>query len=57
VPVAIVGITSAIGLAAIDFYYSLRDVISNVYMGDGFMQLFFLLLWTIIMVQRRKTRV
>lgn len=48
--VAIVGITSAIGLGAIDFYYSLRDVISKVYLGDGFMQVLFLLMWAVVII-------
>lgn len=47
---AIVGITSAIGLGAIDFYYSLRDVISKVYLGDGFMQVLFLLMWAVVII-------
>lgn len=48
--VAIVGITSAIGLGTIDFYYSLRDVISKVYLGDGFMQVLFLLMWAVVII-------
>jgi hypothetical protein len=45
VTAAIVGITSAIGLGFIDFYYSLKNVISDVYLADGFMQVFFLIGW------------
>jgi hypothetical protein len=42
---AIVGVTSAMGFCVIDFYYSLNDVILNVYLADGFMQILFLLGW------------
>jgi hypothetical protein len=45
VTAAILGITSAIGLGFIDFYYSLKNVISDVYLADGFMQVFFLIGW------------
>lgn len=43
--IIILGLTSSIGLAFIDFYYSFNDTISNIYLADGFLQIIFILLW------------
>lgn len=39
------GIGGAAGMAFIDFYYSLNDVILNIYMLDGIAELIIILLW------------
>src|SRR5687767_5182903 len=52
-PVAVLAIISAIALAIIDFYYSLTDVINDVYQLDGLLQIVFLIAWTVILVRRR----
>ena len=50
-PVYILAITSAIALAVIDFYYSMHDVISNIYQLDGMLQVMFFICWAIILVR------
>lgn len=42
---ALLGMTTAVAFASIDFYYALTDVISDVYLGDGVVQLIFLASW------------
>jgi hypothetical protein len=49
IPVYVLAITSAIALATIDFYYSVNDVISNVYQADGVLQILFLISWLLIL--------
>jgi hypothetical protein len=39
------GIGGAAGMAFIDFYYSLNDVIWNIYMLDGVLEIIFILIW------------
>lgn len=52
-PAAIMAITCCIGLACIDFYYALRDVISNIYMADGAVQLLLLAIWIYIVLFKK----
>jgi hypothetical protein len=52
-PVYILCITSPMAFACIDFYYSLTDVISNIYLVDGFIQLGLIMLWVVIVVRRK----
>lgn len=47
----VLGSSSAIAFIAIDFYYALNDVISNVYMADGILQTIFLFVWIIVGVR------
>jgi hypothetical protein len=49
----ILGLTSTAGLAIIDFYYSIRDVISDVYMVDGAVQVLLFIWWIIVWVKER----
>jgi hypothetical protein len=44
-PVALLCVLSAIAFMTIDFYYAITDVIRDVYMLDGVIQIAFLLLW------------
>jgi hypothetical protein len=44
-PAIVLGALSSVSFIAIDFYYSLTDVISDVYMLDGIVQIGFLLCW------------
>lgn len=46
-PAAILGGMSAIAFISIDFYYALADVIPNIYMLDGILQILFLTGWVI----------
>ena len=52
-PAIILGITSTAGLAIVDFYYSLRDVISHVYTVDGAVQALLCIGWIVILVQEK----
>ena len=54
VPAVVLGMTSAAGFAIIDFYYSLKDVISDVYMVDGAVQVLLFISWITVLstVQR-----
>jgi hypothetical protein len=53
-PVAVLAITSAVALAIVDFYYSVTDVISNIYQLDGLLQIAFLVSWIAILVIKRR---
>ena len=44
-PAIVLGTLTSISFLTIDFYYALSDVISDVYMVDGIVQLFFLAAW------------
>lgn len=52
-PALILGSLSAIAFIGVDFYYSLTDVISDVYMVDGFLQIAFLSGWVFIGLKHR----
>jgi hypothetical protein len=52
-PVVLLCLLTAIAFICIDFYYALNDVIADIYMGDGFLQIAFLLCWLgLIMFQK-----
>jgi hypothetical protein len=53
-PVILLATTSSIGLAGIDFYYSLNNVISNVYLVDGIIQILFVTAWVIVLSDGKK---
>jgi len=48
-PAIALGGLSSLSLIPIDFYYALNNVISDIYMADGIIQLIILLLWSIIL--------
>ncbi len=47
----IVGFTSSVGLASIDFYYTSNDVILWVYAIDGVLQVLFAISWLYIAIR------
>jgi hypothetical protein len=51
-PIAALALFTAVGLAYVDFYYALNNVIRNIYMADGVVEILFVLLWFITL---RKT--
>jgi hypothetical protein len=51
-PAMILGGLSSIAFICIDFYYSLTDVIWDIYMADGFLQIIFLSAWVYIGLKR-----
>lgn len=53
-PAILLGLLTSAGLAAIDFYYSGRKVISPVYALDGAAEVLFALIWVYLLLQRHK---
>lgn len=51
-PAIILGFFTSAGLAAIDFYYSGRGVISPVYALDGIAEVIFALVWIYLLLNR-----
>ncbi len=47
-PTAVLALSAAAGLAAIDFWYGMRGVISRVYLADGVLEIFFFVAWVIV---------
>jgi hypothetical protein len=59
IPVVILALIVAVGMAYVDFYYALNDTIWNIYMADGIIEILFVLSWLFILIkntfmQRRK---
>jgi hypothetical protein len=50
-PTVVLALSSAAGLAAIDFWYGLRGVISRVYVIDGVLQVFFSIAWFVVIAR------
>lgn len=53
-PAILLGFFTSAGLAAIDFYYSGRDVISPVYALDGMAEVLFALAWIYLLLNRQQ---
>lgn len=53
-PAILLGFLTSAGLAAIDFYYSGRKVISPVYALDGIAEVLFALVWVYLLLNRHK---
>jgi hypothetical protein len=47
----LVGLLSAIGLAIIDFYYSVNNTIDEIYMLDGILQCVFVIAWIYVITR------
>lgn len=47
-PAFILGTLSCVAFISIDFYYALKDIIPNIYMADGVLQILFLSTWLFI---------
>jgi hypothetical protein len=52
--IILVGLTTSVGLAAIDFYYTANDTIRFVYAIDGSLQLLFFTCWTYLLIMIRR---
>jgi hypothetical protein len=50
-PAIILGVTTSIAFSIIDLYYAIRDVISNIYVADAMVQIFFILFWIVIVAK------
>ena len=44
-PALVLGSLVAVAFASIDFYYALTDVISDIYLADGILELMFVIAW------------
>jgi hypothetical protein len=55
-PVIFLAITGCMGLAGIDFYYSLNNVISKVYLLDGCAETGFIIAWIIVLTISRNKK-
>jgi hypothetical protein len=53
-PAILLGLLTSVGLAAIDFYYSGREVILWVYALDGVAEVLFALVWLYLLFQRKR---
>jgi hypothetical protein len=54
IPAIILGALTALSFMIIDFYYAATDVISDVYMIDGFIELIFFLGWLFVIKSSQK---
>jgi hypothetical protein len=52
-PVALLGGLTAVAFSCVDFYYALNDVISDIYLADGAIEIVFVLVWTYLIVSKR----
>jgi hypothetical protein len=52
-PAIILGSTTAVAFIAVDFYYALNDVISDIYLLDGVVEILFLICWIYILISKR----
>jgi hypothetical protein len=50
-PSVVLASTTALVFLIIDFHYSLTGVIGRVYMIDGVLQLFFLVMWSVLLTK------
>lgn len=55
-PAVILGALTATAFIAIDFYYALNEVISDIYMLDGAVEIIFLIAWLVVAFSKRNPR-
>lgn len=53
-PAMILGSLTALAFISIDFYYALTDVIPDIYLLDGVVEIIFLMLWIFIWFSDRR---
>ena len=51
-PAFVLGMLTCVSFIAIDFYYALNDVISDIYLVDGIVQIIFLVMWILLAGKR-----
>jgi hypothetical protein len=54
-PALVLGSLTAVAFICIDFYYASVDVISDIYIADGMLELIFLIGWVIVFFRLKKT--
>ncbi len=52
-PVAALALFTSAGLAYVDFYYALNNVIRDIYMADGVIEIVFTICWLIVIKKER----
>ncbi|HEX8038350.1 MAG TPA: hypothetical protein VF490_04345 [Chryseosolibacter sp.] len=55
-PALVLGSLTAVAFISIDFYYALTDVISDIYLADGILEIMFVVGWVCIARARRSRR-
>jgi predicted membrane protein len=55
-PVILLAIAGCLGMAGIDFYYSLNNVISKIYLLDGFLEIGFIIAWVSVLIITRNKK-
>lgn len=55
-PVAVLGLLAAAAMAFIDFYYALHDVIRNIYMADGVIEIALVICWLLVLRNWQKIK-
>ncbi|MBT1707921.1 hypothetical protein KK062_06800 [Fulvivirgaceae bacterium PWU5] len=53
-PAILLGGAIAVAFISIDFYYALTDVISDIYLVDGIIEVGFLLVWIIVAINVKR---
>jgi hypothetical protein len=56
-PAIILGSLTAVAFICIDFYYALNDVISDIYLLDGYLEIALLLAWMYVYFMRRYEKI
>jgi len=54
-PALVLGSLTAVAFISIDFYYALTDVIPDIYMADGVLEILFLITWIYIAVSKDRS--
>ena len=52
-PVAVLALLTACGMAFVDFYYALNDRIRDIYMADGVVEVVFIVCWLLVLAKWR----
>lgn len=53
IPIIVLALVAAVGLAYVDFYYALNDTIWNIYMADGVIEILFAISWLVILSKNK----
>jgi hypothetical protein len=53
-PIVLLSLLVAIGMAYVDFYYSINGTISKIYMADGFVEILFVIGWFVIILKKSR---
>ncbi len=56
IPAIILGGATALAFIIVDFYYALNDVISDIYLADGIVEILFLCAWIYVGFSRIRKR-